>query len=86
VLIEAQRTGAKLRSGPLGYLVAPEDRAALEAISAEAGDRAAAQKAWEAYLAGPGGKGPWAGAARARLDVLRRGGGARAAAPRPRRR
>lgn len=84
-LIEADRTGAKLRSGPLSYLVAPEDRAALEALSAEGSNRAAAQKAWEAYLAGPGGKGPWAGAARARLELLRRGGGARAkVAPRPR--
>ena len=85
VLIEAQRTGAKLRSGPLSYLVAPEDRAALEALSAEGSDRAAAQKAWEAYLAGPGGKGPWAGAARARLELLRRGGArAKKAGPRPR--
>jgi hypothetical protein len=36
--------------------------------------RVLAQKAWESYLAGPGGKGPWATAARARLDALRKGG------------
>jgi tetratricopeptide (TPR) repeat protein len=86
VLIEAERTGAKLRAGPLDYLFTSEDRAALDALAAEGSDRAAAVKAWEAYLAGPGGKGPWVGAARARLDALRRGGGVRAkAAPtRPR--
>jgi tetratricopeptide (TPR) repeat protein len=74
-LAEALRANARLRSGTLDYLAAPEDRAALEALVAEGGDRAAAQKAWEAYLAGPGGKGPWAAAARARLDVVKRGGG-----------
>ncbi len=80
VLIEAERTGAKLGSGTLDYLVGGADRAARDARAAEGGERAAAVKAWEGYLAGPGGKGPWAGAARARLDALRRGGGGRAKA------
>jgi tetratricopeptide (TPR) repeat protein len=82
---EAERAGARLRTGaaagPLDYLVVPEDRAALDALATEGADRAAAQKAWEGYLAGPGGKGPWAAAARARLDALKKGGGARAARP-----
>jgi tetratricopeptide (TPR) repeat protein len=80
MLTEAARGGARLRGGLLDYLVAPEDRAALDALAAESSDRAAAQKAWEGYLAGPGGKGPWAAAARARLDALKKGGGARAKA------
>jgi tetratricopeptide (TPR) repeat protein len=82
-LAEAQRSGAKLRAGTLDYLAAAEDRGALDALAAEGSDRAAAQKAWEGYLAGPGGKGPWAAAARARLDALKKGGGARAAKPKP---
>jgi tetratricopeptide (TPR) repeat protein len=81
-LAEARAKGARLRQGTLEYLAAPEDRAALDALAAEGSDRAAAQKAWEGYLAGPGGKGPWAAAARARLDALKKGGGApRAAKP-----
>jgi hypothetical protein len=89
---EAGRSGARLRSGPLDYLGAPEDRAALEALAAEGSEEArigaarapggaavqspriVAQKAWESYLAGPGGKGAWAAAARGRLDALRKGG------------
>ncbi|APR84594.1 Hypothetical protein A7982_09943 [Minicystis rosea] len=74
-LTEAVRTGAKLRNEPLDYLAAPEDRTALDAIAAEGNDRAAAMKAWEAYLAGPGGKGPWSSAAKVRLDLLKKGGG-----------
>ena len=76
-LTEAERAGARLRSGPVDYLIVPEDRAALDALAAESGDRVAAQKAWEGYLAGAGGKGPWAAAARGRLDALKKGGGAR---------
>src|SRR4029079_4440012 len=75
-LTEAQRTSARTRPGTLDYLAAPEDAGALAALAAEETDRAAAQKAWEAYLAGAGGKGPWAAAARARLDLLKKGGGA----------
>lgn len=78
-IAEAQRTGAKPRAGALEYLSAPEDAAALAALAAEGADRAAAQKGWEGYLAGPGGKGPWAAAARARLDLLKKGGPARPA-------
>jgi tetratricopeptide (TPR) repeat protein len=78
-LAEAERAGAHLRTSKLDYLDTPEDHAALAALAAETADRPAAQKAWEAYLAGPGGKGPWAAAARARLDALKKGGSARAA-------
>ena len=81
-LAEAQAKGARLPPGALDYLAAPEDRAALDALAAEGSDRAAAQKAWEGYLAGPGGKGAWATAARARLEALKKGGG-RAAKPSP---
>jgi tetratricopeptide (TPR) repeat protein len=84
-LVEAERTGARLRGGTIDYLAAPEDRAALDAFAAEGVDRAAAQKSWEAYLAGPGGKSAWAPAARARLEALKKGGGPRAktAPPKP---
>jgi len=75
-IAEAQRTGAKIRAAALDYLAAPEDGAALAALAAEGTDRAAAQKGWESYLAGPGGKGPWAAAARARIELLKKGGGA----------
>jgi tetratricopeptide (TPR) repeat protein len=78
---EAHRAGARLRGDAPEYLAAPEDRAALDALAAEGSDRAAAQKAWEAYLAGPGGKTAWAPAARARLETLKRGGGGRAVQP-----
>jgi tetratricopeptide (TPR) repeat protein len=77
-LAEARRAGAKPSRPPVEYLAADEDRRALDALASEGIDRTAAQKAWEEYLAGPGGKGPWASAARARLDLLRRGGGVRA--------
>lgn len=89
VLAEVARTGARpggagaVAAGPraaLDYLAAPEDRLALEALAAEGNDRAAAIKAWEAFLAGPAGKGAWAAPARARLDQLRKGGGKPASA------
>ncbi|WP_437998371.1 hypothetical protein WMF26_49175 [Sorangium sp. So ce185] len=64
---------ARLRT--LDYLAVPEDRLALEALALERTMTAAAIARWEAYLAGAGGQGPWAAAARARLDALRRGGG-----------
>jgi tetratricopeptide (TPR) repeat protein len=75
-LAEAQRTGAKLRPGALEYVVTPEDAAALAALAEEGTYRAAAQSAWEGYLAGPGGKGPWATAARGHLEALKKGTGA----------
>jgi tetratricopeptide (TPR) repeat protein len=80
-LAEAQRGGARLPREGADYLAAPEDRTALDALAAEGNDRAVAQKAWEAYLAGAGGRGPWAAAAKARLDAVRKGGGRRAPAP-----
>lgn len=87
-LADAHRLTAKTRAGVLDYLAAPEDKLALEALSLESSDRGAATRSWEAFLAGPGGKGPWAAAARARLDALKKGGGksvkARPAAPPPR--
>lgn len=90
VLAEAQRTGVKLRADALDYVATPEEKLALTAIASEGSDRAAAQKSWEAFLAGPGGKGAWAAAAKSRLDLVKRGGGAKpvkaAPAPAPRRR
>ena len=87
-LADAHRLTAKTRAGVLDYLAAPEDKLALDALSLEGSDRGAAIKSWETFLAGPGGKGPWAAAARARLDALKKGGGksakARPAAPPPR--
>jgi tetratricopeptide (TPR) repeat protein len=84
LLAEAERAGARVRTGPVDYLAADEDKAALDALALETSDRTGAQKAWEAYLVGPGGKGPWAASARARLDALKRGGGPRGAAATPR--
>lgn len=85
-LAEAQRSGFtdRFRSttgkprAP-GYLGAPEDALALAALAAENRDRVEAQKAWEAFLAGPGGKGAWAVAAKARLDAVKKGVVAKAA-------
>jgi tetratricopeptide (TPR) repeat protein len=74
-LTEAQRNGARRLRDPVEYLATPEDGAALDALAAEGGDRATAHKAWESYLAGPGGKGPWAAAAKARLELIKKGGG-----------
>jgi tetratricopeptide (TPR) repeat protein len=76
VLAEADR-GARAAAGAADYVAAPEDASALAALALEVTDRPAAQKAWEAYLAGVGGKGPWAASARGRLDALKRGGGPR---------
>jgi hypothetical protein len=81
VLAEAERAGAHVKGQTLEYLALAEDRAALEALASESTDRPAAQKAWETYLAGPGGKGPWASAARTRLDLLKRGVVRRSTAP-----
>ena len=79
-LAEAHEKGARPRVGQAAF-AAPEDHAALEALSLATTDRAAAAKAWEAFLAGPGGKGPWAKAARARLDALSKTGKPAAKAP-----
>ncbi len=65
---------AETRATPLEFLVAPEDKVCLDALTANPVDAA---KLWEAYLAGPGGKGPWAGAARGRLDAAKKPGKAK---------
>jgi tetratricopeptide (TPR) repeat protein len=70
---DAARTGARAHAGTPDYLAVPEDKHALDALASEPFDRAAAQKSWEAFLAGAGGKGPFAAAARTRLDAVRRG-------------
>ncbi|MBK8251582.1 MAG: hypothetical protein IPK82_02810 [Polyangiaceae bacterium] len=74
-LADAHRTGARVRKASLEYLSSNDERLALEALVLEGSDRAAAVKMWESYLATAAGKGPWAGAARSRLDALKRGGG-----------
>ncbi|WP_437675755.1 hypothetical protein [Sorangium sp. So ce131] len=75
--------GAAARLRTVDYLASPDDRLALEALALERSAPAAAIERWEAYLSGAGGQGPWAAAARARLDALRKGagGGGRAAGP-----
>jgi tetratricopeptide (TPR) repeat protein len=87
-LAEAQRSGDAVRfrstngkPRPLDYLAAPEDALALAALAAEDRDRVESQKAWEAFLAGPGGKGAWAAAAKTRLDAVKKGAVAKAASP-----
>jgi len=74
-LADAHRSGARVRQSSLDYLSSNDEKLALEALVLEGSDRAAAMKSWEAYLATPAGKGPWAAAAHARLDALKRGGG-----------
>jgi tetratricopeptide (TPR) repeat protein len=74
-LADAHRTGARVRQSSLDYLSDSSEKLALEALVLEGSDRAAAIKSWEAYLQTAAGKGPWAPAARARLDALKRGGG-----------
>ncbi|MFO0587477.1 MAG: hypothetical protein U0441_08055 [Polyangiaceae bacterium] len=80
-LADAHRTGARVRQSSLDYLSDPNEKIALEALVLEGSDRAAAIKSWESYLATPAGKGPWANAARARLEALKHGGGAKAGKP-----
>ncbi|AUX27478.1 hypothetical protein SOCEGT47_080690 [Sorangium cellulosum] len=77
--------GAAARLRTVDYLAAPDDRLALEALALERIAAAAAIDRWEAYLSGAGGRGPWAAAARARLDALRKvaGGARRPARERP---
>lgn len=74
-LADAHRTGARVRQSSLDYLSSTDEKLALEALVLEGSDRAAALKSWEAYLATPSGKGPWAVATRARVDALKHGGG-----------
>ena len=79
-LAEAQRSGdavrfrsATVKPRALDYLAGPEDALALAGLAAEGSDRLESQKAWEAFLAGPGGKGAWAAAAKARLEAVKKG-------------
>jgi tetratricopeptide (TPR) repeat protein len=72
-LADARAEGVHLRAGAPDYLVSDEDKPYLEALASEG---AASVKLWETYLAGSGGKGPWAKAARARLEAAKK-------APRP---
>lgn len=73
-LADAQRSGAKLHAGLFDFVADADDKLALEALEKEGSDRAAAQKSWEAWLAGPLGKGGFASAAKARLAALKKGG------------
>ena len=69
---DAAETGARARA--LDYLAVEEDKLALEALALERSDPGGAAERWEAFLAGAGGKGPWAGAARSRLESVRKAG------------
>jgi len=87
-LVEAQRSGDADRFRSTNgkprapdYLAATEDAIAIAALAAERSDRIEAQKAWEAFLAGAGGKGAWAVAAKARLDAVKKAGPVKAASP-----
>lgn len=71
VLADAHPTASETRPALPEYLVAVEDKLCLDALMAAPTDAA---KQWEAYLAGPGGKGPWATVARARLDAAKKTG------------
>jgi tetratricopeptide (TPR) repeat protein len=75
----ASETGAQARA--VDYLAAEEDKIALDALALERSDPGGAASKWEQFLAGSGGKGPWAAAARARLDALRKGGAKTAKRP-----
>lgn len=72
LLREAAQTGARLRVDSLDYAAHASDIDALGALAAELADRASAVSRWEAFLASADGKGPWAKAAKRRLDALRR--------------
>ena len=72
VLADARLPATTLRPGTPSYLVAAEDRVCLDALTAQPAD---AVKLWEAYLAGSAGKGPWAAAARGRLEAAKKATG-----------
>jgi hypothetical protein len=74
-LVAAAQIGARVTGK--AYLATADDALALEALAREAaGDDAGAIKGWAAFVATPAGQGHHGGAARARLDALRRGRGA----------
>lgn len=70
VLADAHPPSADARPAP-DYLAVPEDKLCLDALVAPTADAA---KHWEAYLATSAGKGPFAAAARARLDGAKKPG------------
>lgn len=70
VLADAHPPSADSRPAP-DYLAVSEDKLCLDALVAPAADAA---KNWEAYLATSAGKGPFAAAARARLDLVKKPG------------
>lgn len=77
---EAVRAGVQAGGASSSMVADPNDKLALDALAAEQGKTADAVKAWEAYLATPAGKGPFAAAAKARLEAVKRGGGGAKAA------
>lgn len=71
VLAEAHAPASDTRTTAPDYLVASEDKLCLDALQAAPADAA---KLWEQFLAGAGGKGPWATAARSRLEIAKKPG------------
>jgi hypothetical protein len=74
VLADAHAPASETRVAMREFLVAAEDKVCLDALLASPAD---AVKLWETYLASPGGKGPWASAARLRLDAAKKPGKAK---------
>lgn len=72
ILADAHAPASDTRATTPDYLVAAEDKYCLDAL--QAASPADAAKLWESYLTTPGGKGPWATAARARLDAAKKPG------------
>ncbi len=72
-LAEAARVGAR-PSNPASYIADPADLKAIEALSLERSDPAAAHTAWTKYLETTKVE-PFAASARARLAALKGGGG-----------
>jgi tetratricopeptide (TPR) repeat protein len=70
VLADVHAPSAESRPA-LDYLAVTEDKSCLDALLAAPAD---AVKSWEAYLATSAGKGPFAAAARARLDAAKKSG------------
>lgn len=69
-LVEVARTAAAPRPGIPDYLVVEDDKLLLDGLALAATDAKAARQKVEAYLAGAGGQGAWAEAARRRLQKL----------------
>jgi tetratricopeptide (TPR) repeat protein len=69
---EARRSGARLHPAGIDYVASEGDLDALAALAKESDEPANAAAHWTAFLAGPGGKGPWAKVASLRLEALRK--------------